>query len=98
MAPSRWHPVRDRDNDNSPGIAQQPMTCTGGDAAASSARLLSAFASAGPWPLPSRTDPGLAWLASTSPDPATGRICVLTGNRAQPVAEYVVWFQSPVTV
>ncbi len=43
-------------------------------------------------------DPGLAWLASTSPEPATGRICVVTGNRAQPVTECVVCSQSPVTV
>ena len=35
-------------------------------------------------------DPRLAWLASTVPEPATGRICVLTGNRAQPVAGRVV--------
>ena len=34
----------------------------------------------------------LAWLASTLPEPATGRICVLTGNRAQPVAGHVVCF------
>src|SRR5689334_14555720 len=43
-------------------------------------------------------DPGLTWLASTLPEPATGRICVLTGNRAQPVAGCVVCSQSPVTV
>jgi hypothetical protein len=43
-------------------------------------------------------DPALAWLASTSPEPAAGRICVLTGNRAQPVAGHVVCSQSPVTV
>jgi len=43
-------------------------------------------------------DPGLTWLASTLPEPATGRICVLTGNRAQPVAGHVVCSQSPVTV
>ena len=43
-------------------------------------------------------DRGLTWLASTSPEPATGRICVLTGNRAQPVAGRVVCSQSPVTV
>ena len=33
---------------------------------------------------------GLAWLASTLTKPATGRIPVLTGNRAQPVAGHLV--------
>jgi hypothetical protein len=34
--------------------------------------------------------PRLAWLASTLPEPGYGRICVFTGNRAQPVAGPVI--------
>jgi len=33
---------------------------------------------------------GLTWLASTSAEPAKGRIPILTGNRAQPVAGHLV--------
>jgi hypothetical protein len=80
-----------------PGPALRVLAGPCPGATSSPVRPLSATASAGPWPLPSRTR-SLADLAGQHlAGTGYGRICVLTGNRAQPVAGHVVCSQSPIT-